>query len=105
MTSIVAILNERGQRYGDFRTNADLAQRLKHAMHSSPAWLIMQPVKKEAIDMILSKIARIGCGDEDVDGWKDVAGYAELVLRDMQQRTDSQESRSVGGEDAAAGSR
>jgi hypothetical protein len=35
--------------------------------------------------MICSKLARLACGDADhVDSWHDIAGYATLVVKDLE---------------------
>ena len=47
---------------------------------------IMSAVEVEALDMILTKIARIATGTKpDLDSWQDIAGYATLVVNDFSQ--------------------
>ena len=44
--------------------------------------------QSEALDMIMTKIARVINGDADhVDTWNDIAGYAKLVAERLQGRT------------------
>jgi hypothetical protein len=81
-TSVDAVLDERGARYGNFIDQARVAQRLKNVAHN----FAMQQGKTfdmdqaEAIDMIFSKLARILNGDPNyADSWIDIAGYATLV--------------------------
>jgi transposase len=81
-TSIGTVLDERGARYGNFIDQARIAQQLKNVAHT----FAMQQGKTfdvdqaEAIDMILSKLARILNGDPHyADSWIDIAGYAKLV--------------------------
>lgn len=73
------ILKERGQRYGDFTEHARISQSLKDVVwHECKE---MRPFQKEALEMILHKVARIINGDPDYDdSWKDIAGYAQLVV-------------------------
>lgn len=43
-------------------------------------------VKKEALAMIATKIARIVNGNsDDPDHWRDIAGYAELVVHHLEK--------------------
>jgi transposase len=86
-TSIGTVLDERGARYGNFITQARIAQQLKNVAHT----FAMQQGKTfdvdqaEAIDMILSKLARILNGDPHyADSWIDIAGYAKLVANRLE---------------------
>lgn len=48
---------------------------------SSPNWEMMEPDSKEALRIIANKIGRILNGDPEYDdNWRDIAGYATLVL-------------------------
>lgn len=78
------VLDERGMQYGDFEGVAFLTQNLKAMMHAHPKWERLGVKHKEALEMIVHKIGRIINGDPDhKDSWVDVAGYAELVARDL----------------------
>ena len=80
MESINKILQERGDNYGDFITQAYLSQQLKALVVKGENWGDMRPFQAEAMSMIIHKIARIINGDPDyVDSWRDVEGYAKLV--------------------------
>lgn len=81
MADIDKILAERGKTHGDFSNQAECAQDLKKAFR---AWAKhnkqLTPYMKEAVDMILHKLARAATGDPFVqDHWDDIAGYATLV--------------------------
>ena len=77
---IINTLNERGSRYGDFTDHARIAQSLKSVMNATPGWQRLTPDKKEALEMIQHKIARILNGDPEYhDSWHDVVGYAKLA--------------------------
>lgn len=77
---IDATLAERGQRYGQFTEHARIAQNLKRAMQDSPNWTKLSDDKKEALDMVQHKIARILNGDPNyADSWHDIIGYTKLV--------------------------
>lgn len=80
-----ALLQERGKRYGDFADHARISRKIKKAIYSE--WVGMPPTSSqaEALDMIAHKIARIVNGDADyADSWADIAGYARLVEKELQ---------------------
>lgn len=73
-------LEERGDRYGKFTTQALISQSMKNRVRSGKSWDSMDYDMKEAIDMILHKVARIVNGDPYyMDSWHDIAGYATLI--------------------------
>ena len=85
-TSIDNTLDEREKLYGTFRSQAMMAQALKDTMRLSDSWRAMTPAKKEALDMIQHKVARIlnsESASDYIDNWHDVAGYATLVEREL----------------------
>ena len=74
------LLNERAASHGDYGRNAGLAQSIKHAMRASQNWPHLSPEKRESLDLIATKIARILEGDPShKDHWDDIAGYAKLI--------------------------
>lgn len=80
--SINAILNERATTYGHFYMQAELSQALKNTImaHLIEAKKTLVADQQEALEMILTKIARITNGNSNhVDSWDDIAGYARLV--------------------------
>lgn len=82
--TIGEMLEERGKRYGIFLRQAAFAVQLKEVIRRHPEYSGMSSDKKEALDMILHKIARILNGDSDyVDSWIDIAGYAKLVADNL----------------------
>ena len=77
-----AILAERQKTHGDFETHAKLAQALKEQMRTGKQWPHLNPMQKEALDMIQHKIARILNGDPNYpDHWDDLEGYSTLGKR------------------------
>ena len=77
---IEATLAERGKRYGDFAEHAKIAQDLKDVMRETPGYYTMTRDKREALEMIQHKIARILNGDPEYkDNWHDIGGYAKLA--------------------------
>jgi hypothetical protein len=83
MTTLKEMLAERGEQYGDFKDMADTAQALKEM----PCRDSMTNVEKEAWDLICTKMARIVHGNpHNRDSWADIAGYAQLVVTDMDRQ-------------------
>jgi hypothetical protein len=75
----------RGGRYGKFSGVARITQAIKAEMRATPNWDSLSFDKKEALEMIAQKIARILNGDPSYhDSWHDIAGYAELVASALQ---------------------
>ena len=72
------ILGERAKTHGDWRETSEVAQRLVAAV-SSHGQMRLSPQQREAVEMILRKVARIVCGDPaHPDHWDDIIGYARL---------------------------
>lgn len=88
-------LKDRGQKYGPFKEQAAISQSLKDIINGyqevygetreensarTNRYNAMSSDKKEALDMIMHKIARILNGQADLhDSWHDIVGYAKLV--------------------------
>ena len=78
--SIDTTLQERKDRYGSFANQAKITQVLKAVMVDTPNWKELTYDKKEALEMIMHKVARILNGDPEYhDSWHDIVGYAKLV--------------------------
>lgn len=76
------LVEERGKVHGDFSDVSQVGQALKSVARMAPNWQggKLQSLHKEALDMILHKVARILCGDPDeTDHWKDIGGYAKIT--------------------------
>lgn len=77
-------LQQRGQRYGDFKGHADITQGIKAVMQDGAQWKNLSDDKKEALEMIAHKIGRILNGDPNFhDSWHDIIGYARLIEKDL----------------------
>jgi len=75
--SVDDILDSRHQTYGTFMELSKVAVGLRELL-----WVRPMPCadQAEALTMICTKLARIVNGDpNDVDSWRDIAGYATLV--------------------------
>ena len=78
------ILEQRGNRYGDFKTHAKITQQLKAMMMQGPSFRTLTTSQWEALEMIAHKIGRIVNGDPSYeDSWDDIAGYAKLVADEL----------------------
>ena len=85
MSDINEILKERGERYGKFSGHADISQQLKDVISIGAGFYHMNPSQREAMSMICHKMARIANGDPSyADSWRDVAGYAMLIARQLE---------------------
>ena len=78
------LITERGSRYGKFKDGAAIMQELKFVMREVDGWHNLTPSQREALDMIQHKIGRILNGDPTYDdSWKDIAGYATLIVNEL----------------------
>lgn len=84
-TDINALLSGREKIYGAFATHAEIAQRLKTVMGTTLGYGDLADDQREALEMIMHKIARILNGDPNyVDSWTDICGYAQLVANRLE---------------------
>ena len=80
---IEKILEERGKNYGDFIRQSGVSQSLKACIRTQ-TFDMMPEDMKEALELILMKVARIVCGNPAyADSWQDIIGYAQLVLNSL----------------------
>lgn len=85
---IDSTLTERGVRYGRFDRHASISQQLQRTIDDHAAicgrGVIEDPVLREALAMICHKLGRIANGDPTYDdSWRDIAGYAMLVVKHL----------------------
>ena len=84
MSDIKETLNEREKTHGNFVKHAQHAQQLKESMYQTDNWDLLSPDKREALEMIQHKIARILNGNSShKDHWHDIAGYATLIEKEL----------------------
>ena len=82
------ILNQRAKTHGDFSEFAITARLLKGCVASRlrQCEKVLTDAQSEGLDMILHKISRIINGNpNEKDHWQDIAGYAELVVRQLER--------------------
>lgn len=92
---IAKTLNERGRTHGNFGRNAYVSQGIKNLVKQgwpeSECKLTDQGllgptlIQREALDFIAGKLGRINQNPHEIDHWRDIAGYAMLVVRDMEK--------------------
>ena len=83
------VIEQRSKIYGDFEDIAETSQSLKATMFT--AYESNDPVVCEALDMILHKLARIGSNSDGwkyIDNWRDIAGYAQLVVDYLENKSE-----------------
>lgn len=88
--NITQILNDRGDKYGEFKTHALLTQSLKQAFYTNAInSKKLTPSMCEAIEMIFHKLGRIGNGDPTyLDSWVDIVGYTQLVIDELEKENE-----------------
>jgi hypothetical protein len=81
---VEAVLAARNATHGDFRDTALLVQLFKRLARQEIGWHAMSAVQQEAIDSLFLKLARVLVGNPTHrDHWIDIAGYAQLALREL----------------------
>lgn len=81
---IEEVLNQRQATYGSFTKNAEVSQMLKYFMTQGTNYKQMPVAHREALEMIVHKIARIVNGDPNyIDNWIDICGYSQLVIDEI----------------------
>lgn len=92
--SIEQTLQDRGNIHGKFADNAQIAYDLKAAVRYSEHYSKLCCVHAEAIDNILMKISRIISGNPyHIDAWRDIAGYAQLVIDYLQDNDNAVDTK------------
>ncbi len=82
----MSILDDRQKTHGDYRQSAALCQTLKAVLKAHTKQSSLSTYQMEALEMILFKISRAVCGDSShVDHWRDIAGYATLVVDELEK--------------------
>ena len=87
--SVQNTLKQRQTRYGDFDKHSKISQAMKMAfadgyVNTGKDIEDMPDYMWEAMSMICHKLARVANGDHMYDdNWRDIAGYAELVVKEL----------------------
>ncbi|MCG6601294.1 DUF6378 domain-containing protein [Acinetobacter baumannii] len=83
--SIQNTLQQRGERYGEFKDVAQLSNDLMRLLQAAPKYnQSLTDSQHFALVMMTNKMARIVNGDPNyIDNWHDIAGYATLVEQEL----------------------
>jgi hypothetical protein len=101
MTSTEAILKERQGTHGSFSENAAVSQALKDVIRYRKTYAALTWDQRESIDMICLKLSRIMSGNPDEpDHWRDIAGYATLVAKRLEEPKPVEASKNDSDADA-----
>ena len=74
------LTDTRKQSHGKIQDVGEVSQKLKAITRTSKNWEVMSNSQREALDLIVHKMARILVGDPDFkDHWDDIAGYASIA--------------------------
>ena len=96
---IDSILEERGNRYGEFDRHAQITQEIKKAMSAGLRWEYLDADKKEALEMIAHKIGRILNGDPNyIESWRDSCGYSQLIVNTLKETDGASDAKVVNTE-------
>ena len=82
-------LKQRGNRYGEYHKVSNVSQELKAILYqgavgSGKADSDIPDYVWESMDMICNKLSRVVNGDPLYDdNWRDIAGYAQLVVDEL----------------------
>ena len=87
MASPEELVDERTRTHGDFRRQATATDAIKSGIFSNWEGDLDNPVISEALIMMSHKLGRIAAGDaEFTDHWRDIAGYATLVVQEIHRQ-------------------
>lgn len=82
---ITETIEERSERYGDWRTQAEIAQRLKRVFADTPSWPYLPDYMLECFEMLANKLSRCLNGDYMyIDNIHDAIGYLTITEKQMQ---------------------
>jgi len=91
MPQVSETLDNREKIYGSFEDVALVAQNIKAMLANAPSYGALRTNQREALDMIVSKIARIVCGNPNyADNWHDIGGYARLAEESLADQSVNQ---------------
>lgn len=78
------ILEQRGERYGEYINVATTSGKIKEILSQGVGHPPLDYEMRESTDMIANKLSRIVNGDPYYkDSWQDIAGYAMLIVNKL----------------------
>ena len=82
------VINERTKIYGNFKEVTKISQKIKDMYYNNDLNKD-DPIINEAFEMIAHKLSRIiNNGTKYIDNWRDIAGYAQLVVDYLENYAD-----------------
>ena len=88
------IINIREITHGDFETNVETLYKFLDVVENTPNYCKLSNVYKECLHMILLKISRSLCGDENNnDNTTDIIGYAKLLQNHINKTNKNYENK------------
>lgn len=84
-------LKDRGNAYGDYATIARMTQAVIKTLSTGGSNVALRTAThNETLHMVAHKLARVAVGDPNhEDTWRDIAGYATLMLREAQKEKEN----------------
>ena len=90
---IKKVLQTRAGTYGEYRDVSQISQDIKKVTKNSRNYPLMPAYMLESLELIANKLARILNGDPLYDdSWRDISGYCTLVLMEIEDMENSDES-------------
>lgn len=88
MKNIDDILQQRADKYGSFKHNAEITQSLLNVIITkAPNFHLLDYQHIEALHMIFHKISRMVCGNPNyIDNVVDLIGYAKLLQEHLEKK-------------------
>lgn len=83
MGDIHSLLKEREVSHGRFAHNADAWDGLCTLFNHHCVGLLSTR-QQLALSLIFLKLARISQNPDNADNWRDIAGYAQLIVNDLE---------------------
>ena len=91
-------LAARHETHGDYTDTAQIAQHLKTTIRNARNWARLSNDKREALDLIMTKVARIMSGEpNEPEHWLDLEGYARLARERLGETQAAREKRMYDG--------
>jgi len=93
--NVTKILQQREGTHGLYSEVCSVSQGIKMTMQIGVNWKDLKAEQRESLEMIANKIGRILSGNSDfLDHWQDIAGYASLIVKEMEDDEQSIEGNS-----------
>jgi len=85
-TKVDKILEDRGSVYGSYKEGCKFREEVMAVVDNrSPG--PMHPIHRRYIDDIVNKLSRVAVTPTHRDSWVDIAGYATLVVKELDNET------------------